>query len=149
MPQNLLIIWSPQWELGIEILDEQHRGAATLINTLFYYINQQQRTDIILPLMLAVQKYADLHTLTEEDLLIQSGYPKTKEHIDLHREVALELQQKMRETIKTGDYIAAPDIFLTFLKKWWLGHLCGADREFVPHLLTYLGKQEKKLVLHK
>ena len=36
--KNLYITWKNEDELGIPIIDEQHRGVVTAINSLFYFM---------------------------------------------------------------------------------------------------------------
>ena len=144
MPHNLLIVWSPRWELGIPILDEQHRGAACVINTLFYHMNHGCKEKILMQLMITALKLAELHASTEEELLLKAGYPKAQEHAQLHQKIDQKIKDTARIALKTGDFKAAPDVFLDVLKEWWLGHICVADKEFVPHILTYLKEQGTK-----
>ena len=138
MPNNFFIIWSGKWELGVPILDEQHRGAACLINTLFYFIANKHGSDIIIKVMQSVMRYSDLHSFTEEGLLAQAGYPGLEQHKKLHNQLAADLRETIQKTIGVGDYVSAPEVFMEFLKSWWMDHLCGADKEFAPHLRAYI-----------
>ena len=143
MPKHLYIAWTERWELGIPIIDEQHRGAACLMNTLFYFIKHKYGTDVVMPVIKAIMHYWELHVLTEEGLLALSAYPKLEEHQKSHREMNKKFRQRIADTLKAGDYEHAPEVLMSILKGWWLEHLCVADMAFAPHVSAYLAERER------
>ncbi|SHN64643.1 bacteriohemerythrin [Desulfovibrio litoralis] len=144
MPQKLMIIWSEQWELGIGIIDEQHRGIASLINTLFYFISTKKAEAMIVLIMNAVSRYIALHSKTEEDLLIQTKYRYAEEHANSHAKFAKELRARMQELIDSGVYTVAAENFMVFLRDYWTQHICKADPCYVAHLKEYFGHEPKQ-----
>ncbi len=144
MPNNLYIVWAERWELGIPIIDEQHRGAACLINTLFYFITHKYGADVVLPVVKATLHYSELHMLTEEGLLALSGYPRVEEHQKLHRTMNKKFRQGVIDTMATGNYMGAPEVFMAILREWWLDHMCKADGMFAPHVRNYLTERDKQ-----
>ena len=135
MDSMLYIEWSDKNILGITIIDEQHRGIVTTINSFYYFIQKGCGRDAIKPTLNMLEQYTKLHFQTEEDLLEESGYRKFDEpwltrHINLHKEL-------MRKTIDIAlDPKACedPHIALKFLKAWWLDHINVEDRQYVAYV---------------
>lgn len=131
MPMGLYIVWSPKWELGIPIIDEQHRGIISLINTLFYLIAGRRSEEVIIPLMRTLTRYWSLHRMTEEELLIASGYPQVKHHIEEHRGISAQLVALMKESIRNRGYSLVSDDLMRFLRKIQAEHFSGRDFGYV------------------
>ncbi len=47
MSNDLYIIWHPDNDLGIPIIDEQHRGLVSAINSLHYFIKADKGVEMI------------------------------------------------------------------------------------------------------
>ena len=127
---DIFIRWEPEYNLGIPIIDEQHRGIVTTINSLHFGIESMHGEDMLHPVIDMVFDYTRLHFDVEEDFLKRYNYPNLKQHEDLHRELIDELQRVGRKSI----FNHAPLEFLDFLKKWWIEHICEKDREFLDYL---------------
>ncbi len=135
MESMLYITWSDKNILGITIIDEQHRGIVTTINSFHYFIQKGCGRDAIKPTLNMLEQYTKLHFQTEETLLEESGYrsfdePWLSRHVNLHKEL-------MRKTIAiTRDPKACEDpyIALKFLKTWWLDHINVEDRQYVDYV---------------
>jgi hemerythrin len=127
---SLYIKWSQENELGIPIIDEQHRAAVATINSLFYFIQKKRGIAALRPTLSVLEQYTKIHFETEEELLKQSGYPDFEAHANLHRELESKSHEIMRQAIADEDASMA----LTFLKEWWLDHINKQDRKYLPYL---------------
>ncbi len=68
--QNILyIVWTEKNKVGIPIIDEQHRGIISTINSLHYFIQTGQGEQIIRPTLIMLEQYVDIHFKTEEALM--------------------------------------------------------------------------------
>jgi hemerythrin-like metal-binding protein len=124
----LYINWTDNNMLNIPIIDEQHRVIVATINSL-YYFNQKGRGDEIFTSTLKIlEEYTRLHFKTEEDLLLETGYPDFDRHIELHRNLAGRTHTYKADNI---DIIGT----LSFLKIWWLNHINVEDRKYAEHVL--------------
>ena len=131
MHQPLYIIWHERNETGIALIDEQHKGIVSIINTFFYMMVKGTNNHILYSCISETLKnYSRIHFITEEDYLAASKYSDIEKHIKLHRQLTLEIERIELQGIRAND--AKP--LLEFLKKWWLEHINDKDRLYVPHL---------------
>ena len=134
LQHSILIIWKPDYELGIPVVDEQHRGIVATINSLYYGMQHKHGESMLMPIADMVYDYTRIHFEVEEDFLKKCKFPDLDSHQSLHKELIDELHQFRRETILKKDSIQ----FIRFLKKWWVDHICDKDRQFREYLLILL-----------
>ena len=130
----LLVVWKPEYNLGIPIVDEQHRGVVSTTNSFYYGIHSKHGESILKPIVDMLYDYTYLHFEVEEDLLEQCKFPDVKHHHGLHSELKDTLHEVGRESVLHKD----PYQFMEFLKKWWIDHICDKDRVFRDHLVKTL-----------
>jgi hemerythrin-like metal-binding protein len=128
---NVLIVWSHEYDLGIPIVDEQHRGIVSTINSLYYGMQNNQGEDLLRPIISMINNYTRTHFQIEEDFLKKCKFPGLKGHHELHNELIRKLDKFGTESLTNQD----PLKFLDFLKEWWIDHICVKDRVFLEYLL--------------
>jgi hemerythrin len=127
---NILIVWQPSYNLGIPIVDEQHRGIVSTINSLCYAIQIRHGNEMLRPAIGMVTEYTRIHFEIEEGFLKKCGYPDFEKHRMLHKELTDALSHTSQNSIWNKD----PQEFLGFLKDWWINHICKEDRAFNDYL---------------
>jgi len=127
---NILIVWDKSFNLGIPVVDEQHRGIVSTINSLCFAIQNKHGNEMLRPVIGMVNEYTRIHFEIEEDFLKKCGYPDLEKHHKLHEELIQSLSQTSKDSIWNKD----PQEFLDFLKKWWINHICKEDRVFSQYL---------------
>jgi hemerythrin len=127
---NLLIVWKPEYNLGIPVVDEQHRGIVTIINSLFYAMQNKHGEDVLIPVNGMINEYTRIHFKIEENFLEKCNYPELKEHKAAHQELINKLLKVGKESLRQRD----PKEFFDFLKEWWINHICNKDRLFLDYL---------------
>ena len=132
---NLFIVWRPKYNLGIPIVDEQHRGIVTTINSLYFGMQHDHGEDMLRPAIEMVNDYTLMHFNVEEDFLEKCGYPDLDKHKELHNE----LKEKLVKVGKKSLWDHDPNQFMEFLKEWWIDHICDKDRVFLQYLLKAHG----------
>ncbi|MEC4686045.1 MAG: hemerythrin family protein [Nitrospirota bacterium] len=130
MKNVLYIVWSDSNRLGIPIIDEQHRGIVSIINSLYYFIQKGRGEKILQPTLIMLEQHIHIHFETEESLMTEAGYPALEEHILLHKELARKTENVSREVFMDKDL----DMMLKFLKEWWSDHINKEDRKYAPFL---------------
>jgi len=130
LKHNLLIVWRPEYELKIPVVDEQHRGIVSIINSLFFGMQNKHGEKLLRPVIGMVKEYTRIHFNTEEMFLRQCGYPELEHHIALHHELIQSLERIDQKSLLEQDSYE----FLAFLKEWWIDHICKKDREFLEFL---------------
>ena len=130
LSHNVFIVWRPEYDLGIHIIDDQHRGIVSIINSLHYAIQNKYGESIFAPVIIMIHEYTRIHFNLEEDFLEKCGFPHLKQHKGLHQELIETLFKFEKESRWTRD----PHQFMDFLKTWWLDHICEKDRVFLDHI---------------
>ena len=133
----LYIIWDDKNNLGIPIIDEQHRGIVSTINSLYYFIQDGQGLDALKPTFNIMEQYTCIHFKTEEKLIKEARYPGFERHIVLHDKLMKRTREIAREAQSQKDPIAA----LIFLREWWLSHINKEDKLYGPYVKRHLGMQ--------
>ena len=130
MNSHLYIIWKDSNNMGIPIIDEQHRGIVTTINSLHYFIQNGHGDEIIAPTLNILLEYTKIHFNAEEKLITEADYPALEKHKELHKK----LVEKTKIIAVEVDIKNDPTMVLDFLKDWWLNHINVEDRKYVPYL---------------
>ena len=132
MDNNLFIIWKPEYNLGIPIIDEQHRGIVTTINSLYFGIQNKYAEEMLAPIIDMMYDYTRIHFQVEESFLEPIDFPEAKKHRDLHNE----LSSKLTHTARDSAFHKDPYEFLGFMKSWWINHICKEDLIYRDYFLT-------------
>ena len=121
--EMLYIVWNESNNLGIPIIDEQHRGIVTIINSLHHCILEGRGKSAMKPVLAMLEQYTVIHFDNEERLMEEAGYPELDAHAALHRDLS----------VKTKGFLSQqqdPQEILKFLREWWLGHINSEDRKY-------------------
>ena len=135
MQKMTFIKWHEYNETGIIIIDEQHKGIVSIINTLFYLMSIGYDNGLHLRVINAIKNYSSIHFITEENLLETSEFKDTEEHKEQHRKLIHDLEQIERNEIKVHEV----NVLLDFLKKWWIEHINEQDQLYAQHLRESVG----------
>ncbi|MCL2001470.1 MAG: hemerythrin family protein [Planctomycetes bacterium] len=139
---HLLIVWNEPHMTGVNILDEQHRAFAAMVNSLHYSLMVRQDPDHLHPIYNMVMGFAKTHFPTEIEMLKESGYPQVNAHQTHHdRFITDSMRIYEYSSEKDGD----PKAYLEFLKRWWKFHILHEDLAFSAHLQTYL-RSERRII---
>jgi hemerythrin len=133
MKHALYIVWNENNHLGIPIIDEQHRGIVSTINSLHYFIQEGKGLEALKSTLTILKEYTNIHFKTEEALMKNSAYPGFKSHVMLHKG----LMEITQEAISYKE----PELALKFLKEWWIGHINKEDKKYAPYVKKELGIQ--------
>ena len=126
LKDTLYIIWNPKNNLGLPIIDEQHRGIVSIINSLHYFVMQNTGFQALLPTIIIMEQYSIIHFEAEQMLLKKVGYPDYDSHVMLHTRLREDIKAIKAQTFLNKD----PDAVLDFLKKCWLHHINIEDRKY-------------------
>ena len=130
----LYIVWTEKNNLNIPIIDEQHRGIVSIINSLHYFIKQGLGFQALLPTIIIKEQYSIIHFEAEQLLLKNYGYPDYDNHVLLHSHLRNNISAiKARSFINTDS-----DAAVNFLKSWWVNHINIEDKKYERWLSTQL-----------
>ena len=128
--QNIFIVWTPEYNIGLSIIDEQHRGIVSILNSLHYGMQNDFAQEMLVPTIRKIHEYARIHFHVEERLFEKYKFPKAKTHHELHKKLASNVKEIGRKCILERD----PLHFMEFLKFWWIDHICNDDLQFRDYL---------------
>lgn len=116
--------WSARFEVGIEVIDGQHRHLLELINRLQEALSSGNDLDELLESLRELVRYTEHHFATEERLMDEVG-ATAERHRGEHRHL---LEGLMRFTSKLDT--ASVSESSHFLKDWLFRHIDEVDRPF-------------------
>ena len=122
--------------LDIAEIDRQHRELVNMFNRLNDAVKNHESRNDIYRLIDEVISYTRLHFATEEQLMVQSGFPEIESHKRMHEELikdTLHLKDKL-------DYVGE-DMFSDWFNHWPFGrvlaHILYGDKQIVDHIIRY------------
>lgn len=130
MANILYIVWKPEDDLGVLIIDEQHRAIVATINSLYYFIQEGWGLSALAPTLNIIKNYSNFHFKTEEGMLSKTKYAEIHSHVAAQKKFAKEVDEAAHEAIAYKD----PSILLKFLKNWWITHLEQEHKEYASNL---------------
>lgn len=118
--------WTNDLELGIEVIDNQHRRIVEYINDLHLAIDKQSRVEVGEVLEQLVE-YTMSHFAFEEDLLEQSGYPFQHAHKKVHELFNRKIED-FQYRFDLGEDVSRH--LLTTLRAWLINHIKRDDSDY-------------------
>lgn len=123
-----MVVFQDKYKTGISILDDQHKGLAGAINTLFHQMRHQNGKPAALPMITAFKHYAGIHYNTEKAVLAFYE-PEYGALYDLRYE---ELCKRLLKEESLFQFNRDPGNLLEYLKSWWLLHMENHREFFMP-----------------
>jgi hemerythrin len=132
-----MLTWSPEYDIGIERIDRQHRTFLGLVND--YQAERQGTTDRkrLLNLLNEVLLYATFHFCSEENVMEELGYPELEQHVQQHIQLVDSLSNKITELQMSR---CSPQVVETFLTDWLINHVLDDDSKIPLHAQRNLEK---------
>ena len=121
--------WRKSYEIGIKIVDDQHKHLfdmiAQMIDTPYH-----QRPNVNKDFINGIFEYTKQHFKTEEKLMKELSYPDDliQEHHAEHANMIKEIESQIMHHYTDGVIFGAA--VLDFMKDWIINHLLGDDQDF-------------------
>ena len=136
--------WNQTYNIGIDVIDNQHRQILDYINALEQVKNTGQR-DKIKEVLEDLIDYTQSHFSFEENLLEQVSYQYLPSHRGIH-DLFVKRLNDYRLKFEKGESIEK-DLY-RLLSKWLINHIQHDDQDYVDavrdNMLSYLRKQGEK-----
>lgn len=130
--QEVLIRWSPAFELGHPLVDRQHQGLVDLTNKLYRAIRGGQARAVLGGVLDELVDYTVTHFRDEEALFQATAYPGKKAHLDQHQGF-VRTASALQADFRAGKAVLGSDT-VEFLRDWLLNHIQGSDRGYTKYL---------------
>jgi hemerythrin len=131
-------IWTSQLNIGIDVIDQQHRRIVDYINQLDDAYSSAHSQKEIGNLVTALVDYTISHFGFEESLQEEAGYPFVKAHKRVHvlftRRVS-DFQKRLENNEDISEELNS------LLVIWLANHIKGDDSDYAECVREYLRKQ--------
>jgi hemerythrin-like metal-binding protein len=134
-----LMVWTPDLDTGIALIDNQHKMLCSYINALHRSVLQQTVKEVGNDIVANLKSYTISHFNTEEQYFSRTGYPDTEKHTQIHRNF-VEKVVGVEEQLAAGRVHVGAEL-LDFLKNWLLTHIRVTDHQYVPFIKTLVDKE--------
>lgn len=121
--------WDQAMCLGIEEIDDQHRGLVDILNRL--HDERDRGADVVRTTVADMGRYAEEHFSYEEERMAGQGYPDLASHRSVHQRFREQVAEFARG-LELG--VVDVDDVLDYLKQWLVSHIMRVDREFARFL---------------
>lgn len=126
--------WEPSLDLGIEIIDKQHRRIVDYINMLYDALSRHESAKVDDVLNQLVD-YTVTHFAFEESLMAQAGYPYIEAHTNVHRAFTDRIHNYKTRLAK-GEDIGKH--LLSDLRIWLTNHIKQEDRDYANKVQAHM-----------
>lgn len=126
------IDWLPKYNIGNEIIDNQHQFLIKIINEIIEDRKNQMDLEEIKVVLKKLIQYANIHFHDEEKLMIEIDYPNFRNHKVEHNKFRNELMKVEKEIVIENKYVSFE--ILIFLAQWFINHIQVMDKDLAPYL---------------
>lgn len=116
--------WSPEFSVGIEEIDSQHKYLFKLISIFQQAIINQSSVELLANMLDALLEYAENHFRTEEHYF--ADHPESELHLQIHQAFVEQIRQ-FEKDVRAGKTNLDEDL-TTFLENWLTNHIIHTDR---------------------
>jgi len=128
------LVWKPGFEIGIEVVDCQHK-------LLFAYLNEgMENIADSAGIFDNLKTYASVHFADEVKLMRKSNYPAIEGHVKQHQ-LFEEQVEHLQSAVMDGESKTIMMLF-SFLKDWFLEHILVEDSKFAGYLRATMDKDD-------
>jgi hemerythrin len=122
------IVWKDDLELGLPLIDEQHRRLVDRYNELAAAYRRREADAELAHRLGVLLDSAAIHFAAEETLMEELGYVGMEEHREEHQDLLQRVGRFQTVLAEGRQTITLP--VLQYLQHWLLGHIRGADADF-------------------
>jgi hemerythrin len=122
------IVWNDGLTLHIPEIDAQHKRLVGIVNQLIEIQDQEASDDEMTHILGALTHYIGEHFETEEQMMIDHGYPALASHREEHQDFVTRTAYYIA-TYQTSGALLKKDL-LYFLKTWLVDHIGKTDAAF-------------------
>ena len=127
----MVLKWDHKYEIGHDRIDAEHEIFLGLITDFQQANTESHPKERLVRILNEVEKYAEFHFISEENIMIDVAYPEKEHHAMLHRELLTRLKDQSQQ-FKTG-HINAEEVF-EFLFQWFAIHTSNEDKKLVNYI---------------
>ena len=127
-----LLVWNPEWDTGIALVDQQHRSLLEQVDALMTAIHDNDVDRRIPGLLAFLADYVEQHFRVEEERMEATEYAGLAGHRAIHDDMRRQVASLVERFV--ADSQAVNEEVLEFLTDWLIKHINGEDRRMARHL---------------
>jgi len=136
--EEKMLVWKPEFELGIPEIDQQHRKLVEIGGNLFELVSDQTKTDYydeIMAMLKELENYTVTHFAYEEAAFDAKGFIGSEAHKFEHKLFVKKLEKYFNnlESVDRNQQEVLLEL-LTFISDWLVKHIVKTDREYAALL---------------
>lgn len=128
-----LIEWKKSFNIGVDVVDAQHRKLVELLNNIHTTMQQGHGEESIEGTLRELVDYTHYHFGDEERLMAGKNYPQLESHQALHRKLIEDLGRFMGEYQHDRSHFSETRM-ISFMREWLIQHILKEDKQFAQYL---------------
>jgi len=128
------VVWDDRYSIGVETVDEQHKGLFALTNDLYEACQGSGAvaSEHFKGVLQKAVSYVAQHFSTEEEIMKKTDDPGYDEHQKEHDLFVRKVIKEASALEQGGE--DAPMVFMNFLRDWIAKHVTGTDIKIGQHI---------------
>jgi hemerythrin len=125
-----MFVWKNEFEIGIKIIDDQHKELFRIANSAYELLNDEYVVDKFNKIMDLIEKlrdYCEYHFQCEENYQLEIGYKKYFSHKVEHDDFIKRFKNIENEQIDKNQEKFIEDL-LVFFVEWITNHILQKDK---------------------
>jgi hemerythrin len=137
-----LIKWSSTYSVGIQLVDDQHKGLINLVNDMFNHVigDEVVEKEYFRSVIKEAVNYVKVHFATEEKIMIATKFPGYSEHKKAHDIFVMKVVENINN-FEAGKKLTLMQ-FTRFLKDWILTHIAIMDKLYIDYFRKIATRKE-------
>ena len=136
---TLSISWSPEFETGIDIIDQQHQRMFAYLEEINHAIATNDGGEVEKVIRELID-YSLCHNAFEESLMEQAGYPMLEAHRDVHLAFKVRAHSYAFQLSQGNDPLRLAREIRTDIALWLTNHIRHEDQHYVVFVKRSLCK---------
>ncbi len=129
------ILWDNKFSVGHDRIDHEHQVFVDLIrNVSIMEESGEKQQARILRTLKEIQKYAEFHFLSEENIMLDVSYPDYDDHKREHERLLSKLKDHIFEYTH-GNY--SLEALVEFLFEWFALHTTDIDKRLAKYIALH------------
>jgi hemerythrin len=133
------IVWESTYSVEQADLDEEHRKILSTLNRLYCMEQDQFGGAELKSILQDLLEFTESHCAHEEELMGRWNYAGLLAHRELH----LAMIERTRTFVFGSHGTDSRELFdqsVQSLQGWWVNHIRGRDRAYMPSMMTARGQ---------
>lgn len=148
------LVWSDEYNIGVDVIDKEHKRLFKIINKLFAFGEEEKKSQWACQEGIKYFKeHAMKHFAEEENYMLSINYKGYETHRQLHQGFRQKTLPALEQELENTNYSpGAVDHFLGVCAGWLIGHTLTEDRAIVGEGIskwTYLLPEEEHEAMKK